>query len=93
MKLFNFLSTSSLKARNRTNAIAILRTFKSMTSVPPLGADHSQRTAANFRQNIMSEATVLAATDISPFVKSLLLKVHDQNLSFIAGQWYDTMIT
>lgn len=51
------------------------------------GGDHSQRTALNYRHNVVSEATVLEMKQESPSVKSLLLKVHDNRVMFKAGQW------
>ncbi|XP_067649713.1 oxidoreductase NAD-binding domain-containing protein 1-like isoform X2 [Haliotis asinina] len=54
--------------------------------------DHLQRTAESSRQKIMSSATVLNIQDESRTVKSLNLKIHNENFRFKAGQWVDTFI-
>lgn len=73
--------------------IKLYRAFSSLGPSPAVGAgDHSQRTANNFRYNVVSEATVLEMKQESPNVKSLLLKVHNEQVSFKAGQWYQHLI-
>ena len=50
-------------------------------------ADHRERTAKNFRQNVTSDATVIETTTLSPSVIGLKLYVEDHGLTFLAGQW------
>lgn len=49
--------------------------------------DHSQRTARNFRQNVVSDAIVVEKRALSPCVVGLKLNVADPTLKFLAGQW------
>ncbi|CAM9349353.1 unnamed protein product [Lampetra planeri] len=54
--------------------------------------DHLERTSNNFRQEMLSAATVLEILDASPSVKRLALHVHKPHFNFKAGQWVDLFI-
>lgn len=64
----------------RPNSSVTQVTYSSM-------GDHSQRTAKNFRQNVISDATVVKTMALSPSVVGLKLNVIDPTLTFFAGQW------
>lgn len=49
--------------------------------------DHSQITKTNFRQNVLSDATVIEMNTLSPSVIGMKLHVDDKNVTFLAGQW------
>lgn len=50
-------------------------------------ADHAELTALSYRQNILSDASVLQVSSLSPTVKGYRLRVEDPRLTFRAGQW------
>ncbi|XP_035688948.1 oxidoreductase NAD-binding domain-containing protein 1-like isoform X1 [Branchiostoma floridae] len=54
--------------------------------------DHLDRTKENTRQQILTEAVVESICDLSPTVKSLSLRVNNEEFSFKAGQWVDFFI-
>ncbi|CAH1238243.1 OXNAD1 [Branchiostoma lanceolatum] len=54
--------------------------------------DHLDRTKENTRQQILTEAVVESICDLSPTVKSLSLRVNNEDFSFKAGQWVDFFI-
>ncbi|XP_019636081.1 PREDICTED: oxidoreductase NAD-binding domain-containing protein 1-like isoform X2 [Branchiostoma belcheri] len=54
--------------------------------------DHLERTKENTRQQTLTEAVVESMYDLSPTVKSLSLKVNNEDFSFKAGQWVDFFI-
>ncbi|XP_033639224.1 oxidoreductase NAD-binding domain-containing protein 1-like isoform X2 [Asterias rubens] len=56
-------------------------------------SDHLDRTAHNFRQPGISNATVTELKEVSPSVKFLTLKVANPNFHFKAGQWVDFFIS
>ncbi|XP_071803437.1 oxidoreductase NAD-binding domain-containing protein 1-like isoform X2 [Asterias amurensis] len=56
-------------------------------------SDHLDRTAHNFRQPGISNATVTELKEVSPSVKYLTLKVANPNFHFKAGQWVDFFIS
>ncbi|XP_010138210.1 PREDICTED: oxidoreductase NAD-binding domain-containing protein 1-like [Buceros rhinoceros silvestris] len=49
--------------------------------------DHLERTANNFRQEVISQAKVCGITNESETVKRLRLAVADKDFTFKAGQW------
>lgn len=55
-------------------------------------ADHAELTALSYRQNILSDASVLQVSSLSPTVKGYRLRVEDPRLTFRAGQWVDVFI-
>ncbi|XP_061443248.1 oxidoreductase NAD-binding domain-containing protein 1-like isoform X2 [Rhineura floridana] len=55
-------------------------------------ADHLERTAKDFRQEIISKAKVCGITSESETVKRLRLAVTDKEFTFKAGQWVDFFI-
>uniref|UniRef100_A0ABM5GP82 Oxidoreductase NAD-binding domain-containing protein 1 n=1 Tax=Pogona vitticeps TaxID=103695 RepID=A0ABM5GP82_9SAUR len=55
-------------------------------------SDHLERTANNFRQEIISKAKVCGITNESARVKRLRLAVADKDFTFKAGQWVDFFI-
>ncbi|XP_050747950.1 oxidoreductase NAD-binding domain-containing protein 1 isoform X2 [Gymnogyps californianus] len=54
--------------------------------------DHLERTANNFRQEIISQAKVCGMTNESDRVKRLRLAVANKDFTFKAGQWVDFFI-
>ncbi|KAM6209328.1 oxidoreductase NAD-binding domain-containing protein 1 isoform 2-T2 [Sarcoramphus papa] len=54
--------------------------------------DHLERTANNFRQEIISQAKVCGMTNESERVKRLRLAVANKDFTFKAGQWVDFFI-
>ena len=68
-----------------TDPLLILR--KHSFSTTPIMAEHTQRTASNFRDNVISNASIIETSILSPSVVGLTLKVVDHRLSFSAGQW------
>ncbi|XP_048366806.1 oxidoreductase NAD-binding domain-containing protein 1 isoform X2 [Sphaerodactylus townsendi] len=54
--------------------------------------DHLERTANDFRQEIISKAKVCGITSESETVKRLRLAVTDKEFTFKAGQWVDFFI-
>ncbi|XP_053118148.1 oxidoreductase NAD-binding domain-containing protein 1 isoform X2 [Hemicordylus capensis] len=54
--------------------------------------DHLERTANNFRHEMISKAKVCGITDESETVKRLRLAVTDKEFTFKAGQWVDFFI-
>ncbi|XP_054017197.1 oxidoreductase NAD-binding domain-containing protein 1 isoform X4 [Dryobates pubescens] len=54
--------------------------------------DHLERTANNFRQEVISQAKVCGITKESETVKRLRLAVADKDFTFKAGQWVDFFI-
>ncbi|XP_010005839.1 PREDICTED: oxidoreductase NAD-binding domain-containing protein 1 isoform X2 [Chaetura pelagica] len=54
--------------------------------------DHLERTANNFRQEVISQAKVCGITDESETVKRLCLAVANKDFTFKAGQWVDFFI-
>nr|XP_028605587.1 oxidoreductase NAD-binding domain-containing protein 1 [Podarcis muralis]XP_028605588.1 oxidoreductase NAD-binding domain-containing protein 1 [Podarcis muralis]XP_028605589.1 oxidoreductase NAD-binding domain-containing protein 1 [Podarcis muralis]XP_028605590.1 oxidoreductase NAD-binding domain-containing protein 1 [Podarcis muralis]XP_028605591.1 oxidoreductase NAD-binding domain-containing protein 1 [Podarcis muralis]XP_028605592.1 oxidoreductase NAD-binding domain-containing protein 1 len=54
--------------------------------------DHLERTAHDFRQEIISKAKVCGITSESETVKRLRLAVTDKEFTFKAGQWVDFFI-
>ncbi|XP_051467193.1 oxidoreductase NAD-binding domain-containing protein 1 isoform X3 [Apus apus] len=54
--------------------------------------DHLERTANNFRQEVISQAKVCGITDESETVKRLRLAVANKDFTFKAGQWVDFFI-
>ncbi|XP_054848156.1 oxidoreductase NAD-binding domain-containing protein 1 [Eublepharis macularius] len=55
-------------------------------------SDHLERTANDFRQEIISKAKVCGITSESETVKRLRLAVADKEFTFKAGQWVDFFI-
>ncbi|XP_061442882.1 LOW QUALITY PROTEIN: oxidoreductase NAD-binding domain-containing protein 1 [Rhineura floridana] len=55
-------------------------------------ADHLERTAKDFRQEVISKAKVCGITNESETVKRLCLAVTDKEFTFKAGQWVDFFI-
>lgn len=55
-------------------------------------SDHLERTANNFRHEIISKAKVCGITSESETVKRLQLAVEDKDFTFKAGQWVDFFI-
>ncbi|XP_038076592.1 oxidoreductase NAD-binding domain-containing protein 1-like isoform X2 [Patiria miniata] len=55
-------------------------------------SDHLDRTAHNFRQSGISDATIVSVKDASATVKLLTLQVANPHFSFKAGQWVDFFI-
>ncbi|XP_068008450.1 oxidoreductase NAD-binding domain-containing protein 1 isoform X2 [Melanerpes formicivorus] len=54
--------------------------------------DHLERTAKNFRQEVISQAKVCGITNESETVKRLRLAIADKDFTFKAGQWVDFFI-
>ncbi|XP_030300387.1 oxidoreductase NAD-binding domain-containing protein 1 isoform X2 [Calypte anna] len=54
--------------------------------------DHLERTANNFRQEVISQAKVCGITNESETVKRLRLAVANKDFTFKAGQWVDFFI-
>ncbi|KFP78710.1 Oxidoreductase NAD-binding domain-containing protein 1, partial [Acanthisitta chloris] len=54
--------------------------------------DHLERTANNFRQEVITQAKVCGITNESETVKRLRLAVADKDFTFKAGQWVDFFI-
>ncbi|XP_067418065.1 oxidoreductase NAD-binding domain-containing protein 1 isoform X2 [Emydura macquarii macquarii] len=54
--------------------------------------DHLERTANNFRQEVISPAKVCGITNESETVKRLRLAVTNKDFTFKAGQWVDFFI-
>ncbi|XP_061852718.1 oxidoreductase NAD-binding domain-containing protein 1 [Colius striatus] len=54
--------------------------------------DHLERTANNFRQEVISQAKVCGITDESDTVKRLRLAIANKDFTFKAGQWVDFFI-
>lgn len=54
--------------------------------------DHLERTANNFRQEILSQATVCGIVVESDTVKRLRLAVRNKDFNFKAGQWVDFFV-
>ncbi|XP_022102360.1 oxidoreductase NAD-binding domain-containing protein 1-like isoform X2 [Acanthaster planci] len=55
-------------------------------------SDHLDRTAHNFRQTGISDATIVAVKDGSSTVKLLTVQVSNPDFRFKAGQWVDFFI-
>nr|XP_010306963.1 PREDICTED: oxidoreductase NAD-binding domain-containing protein 1 [Balearica regulorum gibbericeps] len=49
--------------------------------------DHLERTANNFRQEVISQAKVCGITNESETVKRLRLSIANKDFTFKAGQW------
>ncbi|KAM6087869.1 oxidoreductase NAD-binding domain-containing protein 1 isoform 2-T2 [Chlamydotis macqueenii] len=54
--------------------------------------DHLERTANNFRQEVISQAKVCGITSESETVKRLRLSIANKDFTFKAGQWVDFFI-
>ncbi|XP_071591686.1 oxidoreductase NAD-binding domain-containing protein 1 isoform X3 [Heliangelus exortis] len=54
--------------------------------------DHLERTANNFRQEVISQAKVCGITNESDTVKRLRLAIANKDFTFKAGQWVDFFI-
>ncbi|XP_066050964.1 oxidoreductase NAD-binding domain-containing protein 1 isoform X2 [Chamaea fasciata] len=54
--------------------------------------DHLERTANNFRQEVITQAKVCGITNESETVKRLRLAIANKDFSFKAGQWVDFFI-
>ncbi|XP_068261285.1 oxidoreductase NAD-binding domain-containing protein 1 isoform X3 [Nyctibius grandis] len=54
--------------------------------------DHLERTANNFRQEVISQAKVCGITNESQTVKRLRLAIANKDFTFKAGQWVDFFI-
>ncbi|NXJ14129.1 OXND1 protein, partial [Odontophorus gujanensis] len=54
--------------------------------------DHLERTASNFRQEVISQAKVCGITNESETVKRLRLAITNKDFTFKAGQWVDFFI-
>ncbi|XP_032847394.2 oxidoreductase NAD-binding domain-containing protein 1 isoform X8 [Tyto alba] len=54
--------------------------------------DHLERTANNFRQEVISQAKVCGITNESETVKRLRLAIANKDFTFKAGQWVDFFI-
>ncbi|XP_021241268.1 oxidoreductase NAD-binding domain-containing protein 1 isoform X2 [Numida meleagris] len=54
--------------------------------------DHLERTANNFRQEVISQAKVCGITKESETVKRLRLAIANKDFTFKAGQWVDFFI-
>lgn len=54
--------------------------------------DHLERTVSNFRQQIISQATVCGITSESKTVKRICLAVQNKDFTFKPGQWVDFFI-
>ncbi|NXL88547.1 OXND1 protein, partial [Alectura lathami] len=54
--------------------------------------DHLERTASNFRQEVISQAKVCGISSESETVKRLRLAVANKDFTFKAGQWVDFFI-
>lgn len=54
--------------------------------------DHLERTANNFRQEVISQAKVCGITNESQTVKRLRLAITNKDFTFKAGQWVDFFI-
>ncbi|XP_050564406.1 oxidoreductase NAD-binding domain-containing protein 1 isoform X5 [Cygnus atratus] len=54
--------------------------------------DHLERTASNFRQEVISQAKVCGITNESETVKRLRLAIANKDFTFKAGQWVDFFI-
>ncbi|XP_071417141.1 oxidoreductase NAD-binding domain-containing protein 1 isoform X3 [Pithys albifrons albifrons] len=54
--------------------------------------DHLERTANNFRQEVITQAKVCGITNESETVKRLRLAVANKDFTFKAGQWVDFFI-
>ncbi|NXD80860.1 OXND1 protein, partial [Halcyon senegalensis] len=54
--------------------------------------DHLERTADNFRQEVISQAKVCGITNESETVKRLRLAIANKDFTFKAGQWVDFFI-
>ncbi|XP_054048636.1 oxidoreductase NAD-binding domain-containing protein 1 isoform X2 [Rissa tridactyla] len=54
--------------------------------------DHLDRTANNFRQEVISQAKVCGITNESKTVKRLRLAIANKDFTFKAGQWVDFFI-
>ncbi|XP_072185388.1 oxidoreductase NAD-binding domain-containing protein 1 isoform X2 [Excalfactoria chinensis] len=54
--------------------------------------DHLERTANNFRQEVISQAKVCGITNESQTVKRLRLAIANKEFTFKAGQWVDFFI-
>uniref|UniRef100_A0A8C3LDI2 Oxidoreductase NAD-binding domain-containing protein 1 n=1 Tax=Chrysolophus pictus TaxID=9089 RepID=A0A8C3LDI2_CHRPC len=54
--------------------------------------DHLERTANNFRQEVISQAKVCGITSESETVKRLRLAITNKDFTFKAGQWVDFFI-
>nr|XP_033786608.1 oxidoreductase NAD-binding domain-containing protein 1 isoform X2 [Geotrypetes seraphini] len=54
--------------------------------------DHLERTASNFRQEIISPAKVCQINTVSETVKSVGLAIANSDFTFKAGQWVDFFI-
>ncbi|KAF4799258.1 Oxidoreductase NAD-binding domain-containing protein 1 [Turdus rufiventris] len=54
--------------------------------------DHLERTANNFRQEVITQAKVCGITNESETVKRLRLAIANKDFTFKAGQWVDFFI-
>ncbi|XP_068863337.1 oxidoreductase NAD-binding domain-containing protein 1 isoform X4 [Aphelocoma coerulescens] len=54
--------------------------------------DHLERTANNFRQEVITQAKVCGITNESETVKKLRLAIANKDFTFKAGQWVDFFI-
>ncbi|XP_053795601.1 oxidoreductase NAD-binding domain-containing protein 1 isoform X3 [Vidua chalybeata] len=54
--------------------------------------DHLERTANNFRQEVITQAKVCGITNESETVKRLRLAISNKDFTFKAGQWVDFFI-
>ncbi|XP_071153033.1 oxidoreductase NAD-binding domain-containing protein 1-like [Mytilus edulis] len=85
-KLIKVLPSCLSFVLKRKKVLHINRNFgRKMTD----GSNHLERTAESGRNNITSLATVIGLRQESTTVKSLRLKIHDERLTFKAGQWVD----
>ncbi|KAJ1102159.1 hypothetical protein NDU88_007213 [Pleurodeles waltl] len=68
------------------------RSMNRRTMTSQRQTDHLERTASNFRQEIISPARVCGVSSESEMVKSIRLAVANRDFTFKAGQWIDLFI-
>ncbi|XP_059352271.1 oxidoreductase NAD-binding domain-containing protein 1-like [Daphnia carinata] len=71
--------------------LAIQLCLKRKLEILSMGG-HTERTKINYRQNVMSGATVIERKILSPTVIGIKLMVEDHSLAFFSGQWVDLFI-
>ncbi|CAM4517294.1 oxidoreductase NAD-binding domain-containing protein 1 isoform X1 [Lepidochelys kempii] len=82
----------TLSALLRLKYSALLHCTMNGTMKSKRKTDHLERTANNFRQEVISPAKVCGITNESETVKRLRLAVTNKDFTFKAGQWVDFFI-
>ncbi|KYO26879.1 oxidoreductase NAD-binding domain-containing protein 1 isoform A [Alligator mississippiensis] len=81
------MKEASSRARNLRHVTAALGGAANGTMKSKREMDHLERTANNFRQEVISPAKVCGFTNESETVKRLCLAVINKDFTFKAGQW------